>query len=313
MARIRTIKPEFWADEKLAPLTPLDRLVFLGLISQADDAGRLVDSVRQLDGLLFPFSEDTCGPSLDKLADLERIQRYTSDSGQSLIQITRWENHQRVVNPSKHTLPGPSCYEQCPQRDTEPSLEPNEDLTRDEVDPKSPTMDHGPRTMEHGPGSRGGVVEEVEEDAPRSETQNSIPLESYLKARVPTDRRSAYRATVAMWMSGGRESVWRKPDGSRVPEEERAGLLDAALLDLAASDESTMSRPSGDPSNLQTKLNVLIGKEYDPPRQPRPRYNETPGADRTRSGPESTPVRISQIALPERDIRDGVRLEPFDS
>ena len=61
------IKPEFWQDEKLAPLTPVDRLVFLGLISQADDAGRLVDSVRMLDGLLFPYTDDSSVESLETL------------------------------------------------------------------------------------------------------------------------------------------------------------------------------------------------------------------------------------------------------
>lgn len=108
MARIRTIKPEFWSDEKLAPLAPVHRLVFLGLISQADDAGRLVDNIRLLDGLLFPETDDSCAESLAELARLKRIIRYTSDSGQRLIQVTTWDEHQKVKNPSAYTLPGPS-------------------------------------------------------------------------------------------------------------------------------------------------------------------------------------------------------------
>ena len=50
MARIRTIKPEFWTDEKLAPLSPICRLTFLGLVSMADDAGRL--NAKQLRGFV---------------------------------------------------------------------------------------------------------------------------------------------------------------------------------------------------------------------------------------------------------------------
>ena len=68
MARIRTIKPEFWQDEKLAPLESIHRLVFLGLISHADDAGRLVDNIKALDGMIFPSTDDSSRESLETLA-----------------------------------------------------------------------------------------------------------------------------------------------------------------------------------------------------------------------------------------------------
>lgn len=106
VARIRTLKPEFWNDEKLAPLAPIDRLVFIGLISQADDAGRLVDSIRLIDGLLFGATGDTCAQSLQTLAELWIIQRGKTASGQAVIQITNWEKHQRVERPNmKNVLP----------------------------------------------------------------------------------------------------------------------------------------------------------------------------------------------------------------
>jgi 5-methylcytosine-specific restriction endonuclease McrA len=100
MARIRTIKPEFWADEKLSPLSPLDRLVFLGLISMSDDAGRIIDSVRAIDGFIFPATEDTCRESLDRLVTLERIDRGVTGSGQRIIQIANWSKHQRIDKPN---------------------------------------------------------------------------------------------------------------------------------------------------------------------------------------------------------------------
>lgn len=100
VARIRTIKPEFWADEKLGPMDPLDRLVFLGLMSLADDAGRLIDSVKALDGALFPYTDDTCGPSLERLASASRIVRGTTASGQRVVQVANWDKHQRVDHPN---------------------------------------------------------------------------------------------------------------------------------------------------------------------------------------------------------------------
>src|SRR5688500_12487812 len=107
MARIRTIKPEFWSDEKLSVQDPLTRLVFVGLISNADDAGRLVDNVKLLDGLLFPSNDVSCAGALDTLTRLGRIQRYRSANGQCVIQIVKWRQHQKIDHPGKIVLPAP--------------------------------------------------------------------------------------------------------------------------------------------------------------------------------------------------------------
>lgn len=130
MARIRTIKPEFWGDEKLAPLPALARLVFLGLISMADDAGRLVDNVKSIDGFIFPETEETSRDSLDTLASSGRIVRYKSESGQRIIQVANWLKHQKVDKPSRYTLPAVA----------EPSRE-----LRETVE-ESPRSDLGPTT-----------------------------------------------------------------------------------------------------------------------------------------------------------------------
>jgi hypothetical protein len=144
MARIRTIKPEFWTDEKLSLLDPLTRLVFLGLVSMADDAGRLVDNVKLLDGQLFPCTDDTCRDSLDTLARTGRIIRYRSDSGQELIQVANWHKHQRVDNPSKYNLPAP------PETVAKLSI-----VSREDVAKVSPS-DLRPSTPDHLPPSAGG-------------------------------------------------------------------------------------------------------------------------------------------------------------
>jgi hypothetical protein len=109
VARIRTIKPEFWQDEKLAALDPLTRLVFLGLISMADDAGRLVDNVKSIDGFVFPETGDSCRTALGILAQLGRILRYDATNGQRIVQIVNWQRHQRVDHPNKYVLPEPSA------------------------------------------------------------------------------------------------------------------------------------------------------------------------------------------------------------
>ena len=42
MARIRTIKPEFFTSEDIVALSPLARLLFIALWCEADREGRLV-------------------------------------------------------------------------------------------------------------------------------------------------------------------------------------------------------------------------------------------------------------------------------
>lgn len=100
MPRIRTIKPEFWGDEKLAPCDALTRLVFLGLLSMSDDTGRVVDSIRAIDGFIFPMTDDTAGPSLVVLQQIQRIARGQTESGQQIIQIVNWNKHQKIDKPN---------------------------------------------------------------------------------------------------------------------------------------------------------------------------------------------------------------------
>lgn len=115
MARIRTIKPEFWSDEKLAPMPVATRLLFLALISMADDCGRLIDSVTQIVAFIHPHVEEDeafanvsreTREGLATLAEAGRIVRGMTASGQRVIQIANWTRHQKVDHPNaKAALP----------------------------------------------------------------------------------------------------------------------------------------------------------------------------------------------------------------
>lgn len=153
MARIRTIKPEFWSDEKLSVQDPITRLVFLGLISMADDAGRLIDNVKLLDGMLFPGTNDTCREALEALAKLGRIVRYESASHQRLIQIAKWKEHQKVDKASKYVLPGPrsgvAAQAVATPKDTEAVAEPSGNPRESVAKPSR--SDLGPTTYDLRP------------------------------------------------------------------------------------------------------------------------------------------------------------------
>lgn len=109
--RIRTIKPEMFQDEKLSALDSRTRLVFIGLISMADDAGRLPDSMKHIDGFIFPHTDESSREAIEKLSQMRRILRYTASNGQRCIQLVNWHRHQKVDNPGKNVLPGATPYQ----------------------------------------------------------------------------------------------------------------------------------------------------------------------------------------------------------
>ncbi|ODT01557.1 MAG: hypothetical protein ABS52_16570 [Gemmatimonadetes bacterium SCN 70-22] len=96
MPRIRSIKPEMFSDEKLAPLPVITRFVFVGLIAMADDAGRLLDNLKIIDAFLFPETSETARRSLDELSSKGLIRRGTTASGQKIVEIVNWRKHQRI-------------------------------------------------------------------------------------------------------------------------------------------------------------------------------------------------------------------------
>lgn len=108
MPRIRSLKPELWLSPQVMNLSHGARLMFLGLITQADDEGRGLADTRRLKAAIFPG--DDCGHTAVEgwLAEVvgERLAiQYQDSRGVALYQLTGWRNHQRVPKPS------PSNYE----------------------------------------------------------------------------------------------------------------------------------------------------------------------------------------------------------
>jgi hypothetical protein len=111
MARQRTLKPEFWADDALAELTRDARLLYIGLWNLADEQGRARGDARYVKGQLFPYDDDLSAAAvdalLDDLAKAKKVQRYRSDGGSYLF-LPNLGKHQRLEpdkTPSK--LPAP--------------------------------------------------------------------------------------------------------------------------------------------------------------------------------------------------------------
>ncbi|MCX5365878.1 hypothetical protein OG864_45090 [Streptomyces sp. NBC_00124] len=116
MARIRTIKPEFFTSLTIADLTPEQRLTFIGLWTHADDAGRCVDDARLIKAAIWPLDDRTAADieiDLKALTESSLITRYTLNR-KRYIAVTGWDEHQRINRPTPSKLPAPEDGDPTP-------------------------------------------------------------------------------------------------------------------------------------------------------------------------------------------------------
>lgn len=105
MARIRTIKPEFWTDETIVRLPHVARLLFIGLWNFADDTGALEYSPDRIRLQVLPAETDCdVGALLDLLVAAGLLEYWYDDDGTQAISISGWSKHQKIDNPSRKTV-----------------------------------------------------------------------------------------------------------------------------------------------------------------------------------------------------------------
>ena len=110
MPRIRTIKPQFWEDEKISRLTIPARLLFIGCWNWADDEGALIWKAEFLRSRIFTYDDLT----LDQLREwqgefIKENLVFAYNRGEdSFAVILNFNRHQLInrANPSK--LPSPT-------------------------------------------------------------------------------------------------------------------------------------------------------------------------------------------------------------
>lgn len=108
MARIRTLKPDFWTDEALSDCSPTARLLFIGTWSYADDYGNLERSSKQLKAQIFPYDGLKIEPLLEELIKAGVLIEYEAD-GKKYLHIKGFDKHQKV---EKRSNPKHPAYNQ---------------------------------------------------------------------------------------------------------------------------------------------------------------------------------------------------------
>lgn len=120
MSRIRTLKPECWHDEALGRLGAWERLLFIGLITMADDEGRLRALPSSIAGHVFPYDNmpaKRIRAWLQKLAG-ERLLHLYSHGGVEYAALTSWRSHQKISHSTPSKLPAPPRSESGANRET---------------------------------------------------------------------------------------------------------------------------------------------------------------------------------------------------
>jgi len=108
MARIRTIKPEFWTNERVMECSMVARLLFIGMWNFADDLGRLSLAPKTLKAQIFPSDDISSEIILGLVEELSKnglVLRYEVE-GREYLQIVGWQ-HQRIDKPQPGKCPGP--------------------------------------------------------------------------------------------------------------------------------------------------------------------------------------------------------------
>ena len=97
MARIRTIKPEFFASADIADLSPMARLLFVFLWLEADREGRLRWNPRNFRLRFFPSDDYTIDDLATELVESELVVVYENE-GERFAEIPTFNRHQVINN-----------------------------------------------------------------------------------------------------------------------------------------------------------------------------------------------------------------------
>ena len=130
MARIRTIKPEFWDSPSTAKARAVTRLAFIALWNWADDHGRGTANLKELEGFIFPNDDIKIlsGGNAENFRDIVGEIRevfgviFYEVDGRPYYEIPSWRDHQRNEKRAPNSkYPGPEERDQEPHDINDPS------------------------------------------------------------------------------------------------------------------------------------------------------------------------------------------------
>ena len=189
--RIRTIKPEWLEDERLASASDEARVLSVALILIADDHGRGRASIAMLAAEVWRYElqRDDGANARETLAKASRAYRellaigFASSyevSGQAYFEIRNWSRHQKIDRPSAPKVPPPNRSESLDSRDTRETLardsrDTRETLATDQDQDQDQDQDRDPSRVRGRARARAREGEGIERDTPKGDTPSPAP------------------------------------------------------------------------------------------------------------------------------------------
>jgi hypothetical protein len=102
MARIRTIKPDFWKHEELSELAPEVHMLAAALLNYADDEGYFRANPKLVKAECCPLREDSVSvhEALKQLADIGYVRLFTGSDHKEYGKVVNFVEHQRINRPT---------------------------------------------------------------------------------------------------------------------------------------------------------------------------------------------------------------------
>jgi len=259
MARIRTIKPEFWDSPDTARASLRARLLYISMWNLADDYGIGDGNFRRIVGFAFPNDDIAVSEVPRLIAEVSRTfsVMFYEHEGRPYYWIPAWETHQRTEKRAKQRVPFP---------DDPKTLTSGGEM--DSVGKSAPTVgSSGAGTGEQG--NRGTGERELENTSPAKPNASPIPDEfidwylEYPRKESKGVAEKAYAkarkiATAEELAEGAiryREDPNREPSFTKLPATWLNGKCweDGPLPERNAP----QSRPTGSQVRLQAGFELL--------------------------------------------------------
>lgn len=164
MARIRSIKPEFWTDSTVVGLSTHARLLFIGCWNFADDYGVLEDDSTRLKLQILPAEPVNADDLVEELVKAACLVRAVAPDGTPVLVVRTWERHQKVDRRSVGRWgdpadfppppPVPAGPRRVPSSPPEPSTSPAEP-SESASDLRPPDPAESPRALVDGREGKG--------------------------------------------------------------------------------------------------------------------------------------------------------------
>lgn len=102
MARIRSIKPDFWLNEELSAIHPESCLLAIGLLNISDDEGYFNANERLIMAGVFPLRELSMSVQqmLNELSNIGYIELFIAEDGKKYGHIKKFTSHQVINRPT---------------------------------------------------------------------------------------------------------------------------------------------------------------------------------------------------------------------